>query len=273
MTIRPAYLNGVRTDAPGLAGGGRALRGGHAKAGADGRATARAVAIVLVLVLVATLGGCTRPAADDDFFPLTPGHMWQYRVSHLDIAHDPGPSSHEVRTLRTVTVDGNRVYRRIDSLGNEYHFRRDDGGIRRVAMRDAAELTAQPDVPPRDVLRFPLTTGQSWQATTHPYAIRRLVPFGGNLTGRYSLSLTFTVEQVGVAVDTPAGRFENCVMIIGEGTLEVYGDARRGFISVPVIHTEWYAPGVGLVKLEREETVDTELFSGGTIRFELTDYR
>ncbi|MCU7946598.1 MAG: hypothetical protein KZQ72_08155, partial [Candidatus Thiodiazotropha sp. (ex Cardiolucina cf. quadrata)] len=35
--------------------------------------------------------------------------------------------------------------------------------------------------------------------------------------------------------------------------------------------TEWYAPGVGLVKLLREEPLDNDVFAGGHVLLELKD--
>jgi hypothetical protein len=236
-----------------------------------GRRTALGLATLAVLALCHA--SCTEAPAAPDYFPLAPGHRWHYRVLREGVASDAGPDYHEVRTLRPRTLEGERRFRRLDSLGNEYYFSRDANGIQRVAMRNAMELSPQFDAPPREVLPMPLDVGRSWASSTHPYAIFRLVPFGGVLTGRYTLTLTFSVEALDAVVDTPAGRFEDCLMIRGEGTLELYGDARRGFIPVPVTHTEWYAPGVGLVKLLREESVDTDVFQGGRITFELTDYR
>jgi hypothetical protein len=70
----------------------------------------------------------------------------------------------------------------------------------------------------------------------------------------------------------PAGRFEKCLRLEGTGLLHVLADARVGASEVPVTHTEWYAPGVGLVKLVRSETLDTQAIVGGTITMELTAF-
>lgn len=226
----------------------------------------------LLLALALALAACGQ-APDDSHFPLAGGHEWSYRIVHEGLERETGPTRHVVRTLPSRQADGEILWRRLDSLGNEYHFHAGADGVRRVAMRNAAELIAQPDVPPRTVLQYPLVPGTSWQAPTRPYAIRRMMPLGGNVTAQYSLPLTYTVESVDETVQTPAGRFAECVLVVGRGSIEIYGDARQGFITVPITHSEWYAKGVGLVKLVREEAIDTDVFRGGTIRFELVDYR
>ncbi|MEO0423313.1 MAG: hypothetical protein AAF184_13300 [Pseudomonadota bacterium] len=230
---------------------------------------------IVALVFVG-LNGCTRSADPSDFFPLQPGHEWTYRV---DVKGAPTPPAglplHEVRTLKPIKVQGvpGRVYRRFDVLGNEYHFTRSDASIERIALRNATELEAQRDVPARQVLPLPPTLGSTWQLSTHPYALRRTVPLGADLSVQFSISLTMIIEATDDIITTPAGRFENCVRVVGEGSLELYGDARQGFITVPITQTEWYAPGVGLVKLLREEPLEADLFEGGSIQYELVDYR
>ncbi|MEM9388338.1 MAG: hypothetical protein AAGA68_25020 [Pseudomonadota bacterium] len=223
-----------------------------------------------------TLTACTRAVAPDDYFPLQPGHEWRYRV---DVEGAPRPPAglrvHEVRTLRPIKVDGvdGKVFRRFDTLGNEYHFTRSDTGVERIGLRNATELEAQRDVPARPVLPTPPKVGSTWQVSTHPFALRRTVPLGGYLSSQYSIALTMMIEATNDVVTTPAGRFENCLRVVGEGSIELYGDARQGFITVPITQTEWYAPGVGLVKLLREEPLEAEIFEGGSIQYELIGYR
>jgi hypothetical protein len=45
------------------------------------------------------------------------------------------------------------------------------------------------------------------------------------------------------------------------------------FGHVDVEHTDWYAPGVGLVRSERRETSDSPYLKPGTYVQELTGYR
>ena len=58
----------------------------------------------------------------------------------------------------------------------------------------------------------------------------------------------------------------------GSAQLSLYSDARLGYQEIPIKTTEWYAPGVGLVKLVREEPLDTEVFEGGTITLALARF-
>ena len=238
--------------------------------------TNRSPRLGVMLVTALVLSACTGSTPTSEFFPLSPGHRWTYRV---DVRGAPTPPAglrlHEVRTLKPISIQGvaGRVFRRFDALGNEYHFTQSAKSIERIAVRNATELEATRDVPARQILPLPPAVGSTWQVSTHPYALRRTVPLGANLSSQFSISLTMIIEAIDDTVETPAGRFENCVRIVGEGSLELYADARQGFLTVPITHTEWYAPGVGLVRLLREEQLEAELFEGGSIQYELIDYR
>jgi len=50
------------------------------------------------------------------------------------------------------------------------------------------------------------------------------------------------------------------------------GSAVSGFVNVPVVQTEWYAPGVGLVKLERTETIGKSIYVGGKFSLDLESF-
>ena len=54
--------------------------------------------------------------------------------------------------------------------------------------------------------------------------------------------------------------------------INVLADARLGASEVVVHHTEWYAPGVGLVKLHRVEPLETTAIVGGEVTMELTGW-
>jgi hypothetical protein len=85
--------------------------------------------------------------------------------------------------------------------------------------------------------------------------------------------LNTTVEAVDETVTVPAGTFKNCARIEGTGLLELYVDAVTGFKTLPIINREWFCKGVGLVKVERIEELQSMFFSGGKITMELTDYK
>ena len=222
------------------------------------------------LVLLAWLAGCS---SDDgrSVFPLREGLSWHYQVTEKN-SLGTEYRDYAVRTVEPVRVDGERRYRRRTSGGTEYQFRVDEKGIWRVAKRLVVELEAQADFPPRLVLPEPLEPGRQWQNNTHPYVVKRLVSDGVDMRRAYTVPMNYTVEATDASVSVPAGDFENCVKVIGEADLQMYVDGPSGLRSIPLTTEEWYAPGVGLVKLRRVETVESDLMSSGEMVMELVAF-
>ncbi|MGQ0529750.1 MAG: hypothetical protein ACT4PG_08075, partial [Panacagrimonas sp.] len=111
----------------------------------------------------------------------------------------------------------------------------------------------------------------AWEVETRPYILERAVPFRERFSQDHSkrIVLRMQVASLDDVVEVPAGTFTRCLQLEGSGLLNVLADARIGASPVPVTHTEWYAPGVGLVKLERTEWLDTQQIVGGKISMEL----
>ena len=59
---------------------------------------------------------------------------------------------------------------------------------------------------------------------------------------------------------------KNCLKIEGYGQTSFFPGAPLGKIDITIKKTEWYAPGLGLVKLIREEISDSETM--GNIYYE-----
>lgn len=45
-----------------------------------------------------------------------------------------------------------------------------------------------------------------------------------------------------------------------------------GWRDVPLTTLEWYCPGVGLARLERDETANSPFLNGGRLRMELQSW-
>ena len=227
--------------------------------------------LALGAALAAGCGG--RGVASLELFPLEPGHRWTYRqVTDLE---DGG---HDVATLVLRTLPGedyeNRpAFRRRSDDGVLYWLRRDDSGIYRVATRH--ELQAEPvkDAAPRYVLKEPVAVGTEWQAPTVAYLLKRTQGYPPELRNEGKpVAMRYAIEALKESVTVPAGRFENCVRVRGSGTLKLYADGTAGWRDLPLVTVEWYCPGPGLVKLERQEPAKSPFLIGGTLRMELQEW-
>lgn len=225
--------------------------------------------LMLLLVLGTAVPGCTRVDAPD-YFPLDPGLRWEYAKRESSRAGEQ-VERFEMRNLTPATRDGQRYLRRLASDGNEYWLQLRDERLERVGVRTAIDFEPRMDASARMVMPRVPAVGMAWDVETRPYVLERIEPFRERFSQDDSkrIQLRMQVMALDEVVEVPAGRFERCLRLEGSGLLNVLADARIGASPVPVTHTEWYAPGVGLIKLQRTETLDTQAIVGGSVTLEL----
>jgi hypothetical protein len=223
---------------------------------------------------VALAAGCgERGGPSAELFPLEPGHRWTYRqVAELeDGARDV--VSLVLRTLPGEDYEDRPAFRRRSDDGVLYWLRRDPTGIYRVASRHELQPEPVKDAAPRYVLKEPLAVGTEWQAPTVAYLLKRTQGYPPELRNEGKpVAMRYAIEALQETVTVPAGRFERCVRVRGSGTLKLYADGTAGWRDMPLITLEWYCPGPGLVKLEREEPAKSPFLIGGRLTMELQEW-
>lgn len=227
---------------------------------------------ILLLAAAALLCSCGR-APSTEYFPLDPGLRWEYVVHEKNAVVDREQRL-DMRNLDAVERDGQRYARRLASDGNEYWLSLTDTSVQRSGVRTAIDFEPRMDEEPRTVMQLPPTAGQWWEVDSRPYILERVTPFRERFSQDDSkrIRLNMRVAALDAVVEVPAGKFERCLRLEGTGVLNVLADARIGASEVPVTQTEWYAPGVGLVKLVRAETLNTESIVGGEVTMELLGF-
>ena len=226
-------------------------------------------ALLPCLVTAGLLAGCSgEPPDPDSYFPLEPGLRWTYRVT-TTVAGASRESRFSEHNAPPENVKGLEHAVRVTSDGTRYYLLETGEGVLRAAKRTLVESTPRFDEPPRWVLKRPLTPGSTWDHETHPYVLRRLHPYEESLTGSLRFRMAYEITAVDETVEVPAGRFEHCLRVDGDARLTLYADGRTGYQDIEIDTAEWYAPGVGLVKLVREEPLAGEVFAGGRVVFEL----
>lgn len=229
-----------------------------------------------ILLLPIFIAACDRPADTTSYFPLTPHSQWTYQVTTA-IDGEIRKSVQIIRTLDNHSHDGKPVTVRrseIDgSIGVEYWLRETPESIVRIAQRTDLQDQAVMEPSARTVLKLPVQAGSAWAAPTVAYTILRKSEYPRELKYGNPVSMTYSVETVDDEVVVPAGTFRKCARVKGRADLTLYTDPVAGFRKVPITTTEWYCPGVGLTKLERDEPLSTSFFSGGSVQMVLMDYR
>lgn len=221
------------------------------------------------LMILCLLPACTQETDDSDsYFPLAPGLSWTYRVT-TDVAGNNKEERLEERNAEVQELNGQTYTVRVTDRGTRYYVREDAGGVYRAAKRTIVELRPKPDIPHRWILKRPFQIGSTWSQETHPYVLRRVQPYEETLAKSIKFKMAYQISALTDTVEVPAGRFENCIRVDGDAQLTVYADGRTGYQDIKINTSEWYAPGVGLVKLVRSEPLSGEVFAGGHIVFEL----
>jgi len=224
--------------------------------------------LCLLLVLCA-LEACGKDGGDGGYFPLTPGSQWQYQVERTtmdgtrQLRHAisaGGPAANEPSDLRTrVTLDGQR-----------YLYRTTDDGIYRVGVqRGRGQHMANDDQQQMVMPRHP-TIHQTWKGRS-PTALLEssAAPWETLFRVQQPVEMSFRVAALDAEIATPAGRFDDCMLVEGQGQVDADLGNGVGPTHIEVTTREWYAPGVGLVRMERNEQSSAKALSAGALVMEL----
>jgi hypothetical protein len=220
------------------------------------------------------LAGCGAELPQASLFPLEPGRRWVY---DLRTEWETNRIEHETRILSTegeATVGDRPAWRRRSADGVDWYLRTDESGVYRVAAKTDLDDEPLPDAAPRYVLKAPIAVGTTWQTPTAPYLLRRKADFPPEIRHSHpSVPMHYVIEALDAAVEVRAGRFEGCVRVRGQAALKLFADPAAGWRDMPLVTTEWYCRGPGLVKLVREEPAGSSFLVGGTVTMELMQWQ
>ncbi len=274
---------------------GQLLRGCPATPACDRYAMKILFRVVVVSLLIAGVGcGGNAP----DYFPVSPGKYWQYAVTvtNMDVVKsgktilmsEPAQQHGPYRLYPREVNQQSRLYYVKDEHGVYLYQERGVRGIQRCwkgrfsCPRSELEQVAA-DMADTDkaktpflnpVMLLPLKVGAHWQRQSTTGALEIVVdPFRRLLRIEVPVSLDFVVESMDDAVSVKAGDFTHCLRIRGTGKGFFNSDKTLGKAHISVEQTDWYAPGVGLVKTIREEKTDNQILSHGEYVEELELFR
>lgn len=222
------------------------------------------------IALAAILAGCSPPPAlvpvlpaspsatrVEDYFPLTPDSRWTYRVRDLAKAwtYETRVRVFPPRRFDFLGRDGIPVEERYSSVGGPLFveeqepivYYRDEGFLHRVYLTyQAGQLVPQSGS--RDSRHLPevLRDGTSWDSETTAFRV------GGGLGIQVVHHHEVHLETDVVSV--PAGDFTGCIRI---DTYSSHGaGSDRGGGEIAFWYSDWYAPGIGLVRTQQWDDVE-----------------
>ncbi|MES1925961.1 hypothetical protein [Salinisphaera sp. T31B1] len=228
--------------------------------------------LALAVTAAAGLTACGADVDPKALYPLAPGLEWTYRVELKPMGE---PMQTSTRVMSNVSVgdfagEPDIVIRRNDS-GERFYVTRRDDGYYRVARKSVTTHYPIMDQPPVKILALPAVGGATWTEPAHTFMLGRARTFITEHAPGNTITLDYRVDATDVDVDVPAGHFTGCIAVVGQTSFHL--GAGVGFLpsDVPIVQREWYCPGTGLVRLERDEKVtnSARVITGGHLSMKL----
>lgn len=221
---------------------------------------------ILVLAGLLLLGGCGDNGVD--YFPLEPGTRWRYSVERTTM-DGINEQKFVVQAATPRVWQDERLPVRISLDGTLLYYKKNEQGVFRMAGQHRFDLKPVAIAEDRRmVLKQPLKVGTHWKESSATIVLARTGP---PQRSEYEITAPVTIRYVIEAADdtvtVPAGRFENCLRIHGQGRQSDY-DAGNYIdrTDITVEQTDWYAPGVGLVKSVRKESTTSKVLNWGSMQ-------
>ena len=207
------------------------------------------------ILLGGTSGGCDE--GPRDYFPLEAGWRFGYRMQV-----DAEGAGTEVFRATAANLEPRKIGNvtatpQLHQDGRILYYVEDPAGVRLIAFEKPGEDTPQ-KIPEQYVLKYPLEPGARWRTASRTILLTERFLYSKALPINIGIDLDYTVEKTDADVRVPAGHFLNCVKLTATGHTTVNAADNQRILNVDVEISEWYAPGVGLVKATRAERAGEE---------------
>lgn len=223
-----------------------------------------------VAAACALLAAC-RSEPPQGFFPLERGLSWQYEVERIT-PDERRESRLQITNLGEREFGGEIYYVRKTDTGNFYYLQIHNDGVVRISKRTIDEPHPRRGMQKRYVLKYPVEVGAQWSYQVEPHLLERPIESKRKLKRWIDYEMDWRVEATDAKVEVPAGRFSGCLHLRGTATIEVPRALSIAKDKVTFTTDEWYAPNVGLVRLEHHELENSEHLSGGSITLALSEF-
>ena len=216
------------------------------------------------LIACVLLGsGCGQ--SDRAYYPTETGRWWYYET-RAEVRSETNRQRLFVANLKR---EGERLVQRRQA-GQQHVYSITPEGLQHEGFSEGgASDTSAVQATQHLVLPTRPATGQQWRFRSRLRVIDSRTFAPEDRLGRLPLNLDMqaAVAAVDDTVQVPAGRYTQCVRVDSKGKMNVPVDHAQSFVEVVAEQSEWYAPGVGLVRLVRKERSDsTFLQSGGYVQ-------
>ena len=225
---------------------------------------------VLLLAISVLCVSCT--SDDPSYFPLNKGYKWHYDVA-LITRDGLENQKYILNNLGKSELEGKPVYLRQSLDGTTLYYSVDENGIVYLGNIDNSELGKAFHADKQIVMHYPLNMDTTWEQTTMTRLLKKTgPPQKTELKIIAKVPLEVKIESITDVVNVPAGHFKDCLKISMTGSTMKDAGNYVGLTLVNVKQTNWYAPGIGLVKMERVETTRSDALDKGSLLVELAEF-
>ncbi len=208
---------------------------------------------------------------DQSYFPLNNDWEYIYNTS-TTTPFNQEQGQYSIKNLGRKQLEGSPVYLRRNSQGTNYYFTEDkaSGDIARVAKRTSAQRKPIMDATPRFVYKYPLTVETQWSMPARAYLMDRPFSTEDSLTNTQRFEMNYQVLSTSETIQVSLGTYENCLHIRGVAKFKLGRILTVIQDPVEITTDEWYAKGIGLIKLHRKESVTSKYAYGGDYEMQLS---
>ena len=227
--------------------------------------------IPVSILLICILAGCDRDKRDF-YFPLAEGQYWRYVMSYKTM-DGTFKGIYAAENLKQTRKNEELLYVRKLLDGSLNYFRITAEGIVLVAREKTVNLKTEYTEEGHYIFHFPLQVGTEWHDSTISKALIKTGP--PQKTEFHIVAEIPVMASIASMTDTvrvPAGTFEKCMRVNIVGDAFTNAGNYVGLTVVKINETNWYAPGVGLVKSVRHESTKSKALDQGEILLELESY-
>ena len=225
---------------------------------------------ILVIFLVFISAGCSKK--ENSYFPLSSGLKWHYNVA-LTTRDGLEKQKYILQNIGADELNGESVFLRKSLDGTILYYSISDDGIYYLGNLDIRESKPIFFADKQIVIPTPFAIDTEWEQVTHTRLLKKTgPPQRTEFKIIAEVPLEIKIESLEDTVIVPAGQFNKCMRIKMIGS--AYKDAGNyvGLTLVNVEQTNWYSSGVGLVKMERIETTQSDALDKGTLLVELPEF-
>ena len=212
------------------------------------------------LVLILFIVSCSENSSQ--YFPLDKVKTWSYSVEIIPEVENKALYKKTHLSMGEKKISLNEKKKKLFPIlredGTTLYYEILDDGIYRVGKKFLKEKNIKTESK-RMVLPIPLTLEKTWNVDSETYLILRKYPYY-DYRATTNFKLNYKVASMKETVNTPSGTFKDCILIIGNGETNFIGNNEIGSIGIKIYSKEWYSKAIGLIKMERIEETDTDLF-------------